>query len=150
MKPPLLLRDLDLGREFTPLAFPITDALVDAFCEATGETNPLFVDADAARAGGFVGRVAPPGLAGIFGRQAYLRDYVMPPGGVLAGQSIDFHGPAFVGDTLDENNETIILALSNPSAGLALGSPSTLTITIEDDDEGGVVQFQTPVRVFGE
>ena len=55
-----------------------------------------------------------------------------------------------VGDTLDENNETIVLALSNPSAGLALGSPSTLTITIEDDDEGGVVQFQTPVRVFGE
>jgi acyl dehydratase len=101
MKPHLLLRDLDLGREFNPLAFPITDALVHAFCQATGEANPLFFDADAARAAGFDRRVAPPGLAGIFGRQAYLRDYAMPPGGVLAGQSIDFHGPAFVGDTLD-------------------------------------------------
>lgn len=101
MKPPLLLRDLDLGREFNPLAFPITDALVSAFCKATGETNPLFFDVDAARTAGFAGRVAPPGLAGIFGRQAYLRDYAMPPGGVLAGQSIDLHGPAFVGDTLD-------------------------------------------------
>lgn len=101
MKPPLLLRDLDLGREFNPLTFPITGALVDAFCDATGETNPLFLDAGAARAAGFAARVAPPGLAGIFGRQAYLRDYAMPPGGVLAGQSIDFHGPAFVGDTLE-------------------------------------------------
>ncbi len=101
MKPPLLLRDLDLGREFNPLAFPITGALVDAFCAAVGETNPIFLDAAAARAAGFPGRVAPPGLAGIFGRQAYLRDYSMPPGGVLAGQSIDFHGPALVGDTLD-------------------------------------------------
>lgn len=53
-------------------------------------------------------------------------------------------------DTLDENDETIVLALSNPSAGLALGSPATLTITIEDDDEGGVVQFQAPVQVLRE
>lgn len=53
-------------------------------------------------------------------------------------------------DTLDENDETIVLQLSGPSAGLALGVPSTLTITIEDDDEGGVVQFPGPVQVFGE
>lgn len=53
-------------------------------------------------------------------------------------------------DTLDENDETIVLALSSPSAGLAVGSPATLTITITDDDEGGVVQFQAPVQVFRE
>jgi len=53
-------------------------------------------------------------------------------------------------DTLDENDETILLQLSDPSAGLALGSPSTLTLTIEDDDEGGIVQFPGPVQVFGE
>ncbi|MBZ0089054.1 MAG: hypothetical protein K8H90_01620, partial [Thermoanaerobaculia bacterium] len=53
-------------------------------------------------------------------------------------------------DTLDENSETIVLQLSGPSAGLAIGSPSTLTITIQDDDEGGVVQFPGPVQVFGE
>ena len=53
-------------------------------------------------------------------------------------------------DTLDENDETIVLQLSDPSAGLAVGSPSTLTITIEDDDEGGIVQFPGPVQVFGE
>ncbi len=55
-----------------------------------------------------------------------------------------------LGDTLDENNETIVLQLSGPSAGLAIGSPSTLTITIQDDDEGGIVQFPGPVQVFSE
>ena len=49
-----------------------------------------------------------------------------------------------LGDTLDENNETIRIELSNPSTGLAVGTPSILTITIEDDDEGGSLQFQTP------
>lgn len=47
-------------------------------------------------------------------------------------------------DTIEEGNETIALRLTNPSPGLAVGSPSTITITIQDDDEGGVVQFSAP------
>ncbi len=108
MKPPLLLRDLDLGREFNPLAFAITPALADSYCAAVGETDPIFLEDAAARAAGFECRVAPPGLAGIFGRQAYLRDYSMPPGGVLAGQSIEFHNPALVGDTLDVRAKVVL------------------------------------------
>lgn len=100
MKPPLLLKDIHVGRKFAPLKFPLTRELVIAYCEAVGETNPLFRDPDAARSAGFAGCVAPPGLAGIFGRQAYLAEYSMPPGGVLAGQTIEFHAPALVGETL--------------------------------------------------
>ena len=54
----------------------------------------------------------------------------------------EIFGIQILGDTLDENSETIVLHLSNPSPGLGLGSPSTLTFAIQDDDEGGVVQFQ--------
>ncbi len=53
-------------------------------------------------------------------------------------------------DTLDENNETVLLQLSDPSAGLALGASSTITITIEDDDEGGVLQYSQPVYAVAE
>ena len=50
-------------------------------------------------------------------------------------------------DTLDEPNETIVFALSNPTAGTAIGSPATFTVTITDDDVAGTLQFGArPIR----
>jgi hypothetical protein len=48
-------------------------------------------------------------------------------------------------DTLVEPDETVTIALSNLSTGLAIGSPSSITITITDDDVGGVVSFVQPL-----
>lgn len=53
-------------------------------------------------------------------------------------------------DTLDEGNETIKVQLANPTAGTALGSPKTFTITIQDDDVGGKVKFHTSTFSVGE
>ena len=39
------------------------------------------------------------------------------------------------GDLLDELNETIVITLSSPSAGTSIGSTSTVTVTILDDDD---------------
>ncbi len=46
-----------------------------------------------------------------------------------------------LGDRTDEPNETIVLALANPTPGLAIGTPATLTITILDDDPAGQIFF---------
>src|SRR5262249_20674787 len=46
-----------------------------------------------------------------------------------------------INDTLDETNETILLALRNPTGGASLGPRSTAVLTIQDNDAGGAISF---------
>jgi hypothetical protein len=52
-------------------------------------------------------------------------------------------------DTLDEANETVFVALSNP-AGAWLGSRVAATLTIVDNDTAGTIAFAAPVFTIGE
>ena len=97
-KPELLYADLQQGRAFKSLEYPITKELVAEFVETVGDGNPLYTG-DA--------RLAPPGLVAIYARASYLQDHTMPSGGVLAKQEFEFHNPARIGDTLTVNAEVM-------------------------------------------
>jgi acyl dehydratase len=48
------------GKEYREVSFPVTREQVIEFAEAIGEENPLFRDAEAARAAGYPEQLAPP------------------------------------------------------------------------------------------
>lgn len=98
--PELKYEELETGRTFRPLLFEITPELVSRYVEIVGDSNRLYSDQDYAVEEGMAKTVAPPGLWGVWGRQAYLQDHAMPAGGVLAGEDLVFIRPTYVGETL--------------------------------------------------
>ena len=90
-KPELVYADLQKGRAFTPLQYPITKELVAEFMDTVGDRNPLYTGDS---------QLAPPGLVAIYARASYLQDHAMPSGGILAKQEFEFHNPARIGDAL--------------------------------------------------
>jgi chitinase len=64
-------------------------------------------------------------------------------------QSMSFVVPV-INDTLDENNETVNLSLSDPGGGAVLGARRTAVLKIVDNDSGGVLRFSTGAYQRGE
>jgi hypothetical protein len=67
--------------DFRPFDLVIDEAAIHEYRRLTGDENQLY------------NKIVPPGFAAIFGRQGYLRDHQMPPGGVLLGQEIEWLCP---------------------------------------------------------
>ena len=83
----LTYNKLEVGKRFAERDFVVEPEAVRRFKQATQDPTPD-------------DGVAPTGLAAVFARLAYLKEYHMPGGGVLARESLAFHGPFVIGETL--------------------------------------------------
>ena len=72
----------EVGDEAPPFAHVVTAADIAAYCEAVGNSNPIYTDQAAARVGPFGGIVAPPSFAFMVGPQR--RNEVMHAKGFAA------------------------------------------------------------------
>lgn len=96
-----------IGRVFeTTEPVPVTAEDIAAFCTAIGETNPLFTDAAAAKAGPFGGLVAPPSFAVTFRNGRHFFEHIPRYGkqGFDAGKDVEFVTPIRPGDAVTLNS----------------------------------------------
>ena len=84
----------------------ITREMIAKFCEALGETNPLYADDEAAKKGPHAGLVAPPAFAITFrnGRHFFQNIPRFGRGGMDAGKDVEFVAPLRPGDSVTLNS----------------------------------------------
>jgi acyl dehydratase len=80
----------------------IKQEMIDAYCAAIGDTNPLYHDAAIAAHGPHGGLTAPPGFAGIFRLEDTIFDNLPKFGRrrLAGGIDIEFVQPIRAGDTI--------------------------------------------------
>jgi hypothetical protein len=127
----LTITDNDLGGaiRFSAASYSVNESLASATITLTrtgGTGGPVTVDYQTS------GGTATPGS-----------DYTTASGPLTfaAGQTSRTFTVPITPDTDDEDNESVGLTLSAPSPGATLGSPSSATLTIADNDTSGSVQF---------
>lgn len=105
-----------IGFTTAPTTVPVDAWRVKLFCQAVGETDPVYWDEPAARAAGHPACPLPPTyLKAIegehFSSAALMQRLQVPLAGVLhAEQAFEHHAPVHVGDRVEVSRELIDIA----------------------------------------
>ena len=95
-----------INKTYPPIIFDIEKQRVKFFSKATGQTDPVYFDEDAAKERGFPSLLAPPTFLTTVSHEQkkpyqYLHDLSIDMKNVLhAGQSYKYHDLVFAGDQI--------------------------------------------------
>lgn len=112
-----------IGKTYPPLLYAVGREKIREFANAVGETDPLHLDLDAARAAGYADLVAPPMFAVVFGLPA-LVPVMFDPELAINFAMLVHGGQEFVWGPL-----------------VVAGDEITTTVTIKDISERGGMGF---------
>lgn len=101
----LVFDDIEEGMEFPPVVFEVTPELINGYCKAMGDENPVYVDHETARRKGFYGAIAPSTIICIYAiPSALLSGYnpkvIPPPGNIHFRQEYEFFKSICPGETI--------------------------------------------------
>jgi acyl dehydratase len=146
--PPLLVQgqtweEMTVGSAFRTAARTITETDLITFVTWSGFTEPLFLDASHAAAGGYTGRLVPGALVYCLGEGLVMQTNVFHGTGLaFMAMDLTIKRPAYVGDTLHVAVEvTQARAASSGSRGVVTTKNSVRNQRGED------VLIYTPVRL---
>src|SRR4051812_32958318 len=109
----------------------VTDAMIRAFAELTGDHNPVHLDEAFAATTRFGGRIAHGMLAAGF-ISAAIAMRLPGPGSVYLGQSLKFVRPVRIGDTVTTRLEVVELVPAKHRAKLSTRSTNQHGETVID------------------
>ena len=96
----LVYDELQVGQKFKPTTYALTKETIEKYAEAVEDRNPLYLDETPAKNSSFKGLISHPTTAAIYSLSAIMTEGEMPPGGIHAKQSFEFHTPARPADAL--------------------------------------------------
>ena len=97
-----------IGRRFeSGEPYLVTASRIASFCASVGDNNPLYVDADAAKAGPFGAIVAPPAFVASFRYADNVFDQLpaFGRGGLMGGIDIELDRVIAAGDSIRVSSE---------------------------------------------
>ena len=147
--PPLLAQgqtweEMTVGRVFRTAARTITETDLITFVTWGGFTEPLFLDASHAAAGGYTGRLVPGALVYCLGEGLVIQTNAFSGTG-LAFMSMDLtiERPAYVGDTLH-----VVVEVTQARAASTGPRGVVTTQNSVRNQRGEDVLVYTPVRLI--
>ena len=101
----LLFDNIRMGMEFPPAAFELTKELIEKYCRAMGDDNPVYHNEAEALKEGFSAPIAPATVVCIYAiptplLSGYKPKVIPPPGNIHYRQEYDFFQAAKTGDTI--------------------------------------------------
>ena len=99
----LTYEEAEVGFEFSPYVFEVTQELVQRYAELMGEEHPIFTDAGSARMEGYSDLVAIPTLMNCYAHFiSHMRasGYERPGESFHSRSAFQFLGPVYPGDVI--------------------------------------------------
>lgn len=130
-----------VGRTTPPTLHEVEKGAIRRFAEALGDVNPLYFDAEYARASGFSTVTVPPAFPVSFTAGLELKDLVGVPSRnlLLAEQTIEYERPIVAGDALLVTSKVAEIA-ERPSAA---GKIEVAVIEDEGRDQEGKLVYRS-------